>query len=131
MLGLKKHAAAVVVTLVVGMSGSGLAAAGVEVGPNLQVNDPQQALPNDFPTRSAISLTASRDGQRLLVGFEDYRGLCGPPANAPCPPESPTGFTGFAFSADGGRSWTDGGAVAPVGDATTAGHPSVDVMTLE
>src|SRR5919106_3039347 len=98
MLSWQKHAAAVAVTLVAGMSGSGFAAEGTEVGPNIQVNDPQQALPNDFPTRSSISLGVSRDGQRLLVGFEDYRGLCGPPANAPCPPESPSGFSGFGFS---------------------------------
>jgi hypothetical protein len=126
----KKHAAAAIVTLIVGLSGNGLAADSLEVGPNLQVNDPQQALPNDFPTRSTISLGASGDGQRLLVGFEDYRGLCGPPANAPCPPESPSGFSGFGFSTDGGRSWTDGGAIGPVGNATMAGHPSIDVLTL-
>lgn len=129
MLGLK-HAAAVVITLVVGASGSGLAAVSPEVGPNVQVNDPQQALPNDFPTRSTISIASSGDGQKLLVGFEDYRGLCGPPFNAPCPPESPSGLSGFSFSTDGGRSWTDGGAIGPVGNAETAGHPWIDVMTL-
>jgi hypothetical protein len=130
MSGLQKHAAAVIITLVAGMSGSGFAADHPQVGPNIQINDPQQVRPNDFPTRTTISLAASSDGQRLLVGFEDYRGLCGPPANAACPPESPSGLSGFGFSTDRGRSWTDGGAIGPVGNATTAGHSAVDVLTL-
>ncbi len=138
MPGLKKHAAVAVIILVAGMSGSILAAEGhgghdghgQDVGPNIQVNDPQQLPPNDFPTRSTISLATSGDGQRLLVGFEDYRGLCGPPFNNPaCTPENPSGLSGFSFSTDGGTSWTDAGAIAPIGTQVAVGHPAVDVMT--
>ncbi|HEY2737566.1 MAG TPA: hypothetical protein VGK45_04125, partial [Thermoanaerobaculia bacterium] len=138
MPGLKKHVAAVVIVLVAGMSGSVLSANGhdghdghdQDVGPNIQVNDPQQLPPNDFPTRSTISLATSGDGQRLLVGFEDYRGLCGPPFNNPaCTPENPSGLSGFSFSTDGGTSWTDAGAIAPIGTQVAVGHPAVDVMT--
>jgi hypothetical protein len=132
MLGVqKKYVGAVVVTLLAGTSGVGLAADHPEVGPNIQVNDPQQVFPNGFPTRSTISLGVSGDGEKLLVGFEDFSGLCGPPLNFACPPESPSGLSGFGFSVDGGHSWTDGGSIGPIGNAKTAGHPSIDVMTRE
>jgi hypothetical protein len=127
MAGFQKHVA-VMMALVAGISGGSLAADSLKVGPNIQINDPQQALPNDYPTRNTVSIAASESGQRVLLGFEDYRGLCGPPFNVACPPEVPSGLSGFGFSTDGGRSWTDGGALAPVGNARTAGHPSVDVM---
>lgn len=132
MPGLKRQAAVVVMIGIAGMSGGVLAAVGhdsPQVGPNVQVNDPQQLPPNDFPTRSTISLGASGDGQRLLAGFEDYRGLCGAPFNNPaCTPENPSGLSGFSFSTDGGNSWTDAGAIAPIGTAVAVGHPAVDVM---
>ena len=104
MIILQKHTAAIVLTLAASIGGSSLAASGIEVGPNIQVNSPQQNYPHDFPTRSTISITVSSDGQRLLAGFEDYQGLCGPPAGGACPVEDPSGLSGFSFSADGGRT---------------------------
>jgi len=97
-----------------------------KVGPNIQVNDPQQLPPNDWPNRNTPSLGVSEDGQRLLAVFEDFQGFCGPPSNQACPAPNPNGLTGFAYSSDGGATWTDGGALAPIGLATTAGHPWAD-----
>lgn len=129
MVGLKRLSVAVLcpsVLLLAGMTATALAANGPQVGPNVQVNDPQQLFPAGFQTRSTTTLGASEDGQRLLAGWEDFRGLCGPPSNQACPPESPAGLSGFGFSVDGGLTWTDGGAVPPVGTKLTAGHPWID-----
>lgn len=114
MLGLKRLSVAVVsqaVLLVAGMTATALAANSPQVGPNVQVNDPQQLFPIGFQTCSTTTLGASEDGQRLLAGWEDFRGLCGPPSNQACPPENPAGLSGFGYSVDGGLTWTDGGAV--------------------
>jgi len=63
--------------------------------------------------RSETTITASVDGQFLLAGFNDAQGFCGPPFRAHCKPEHPPGLSGFAFSLDGGLTWTDGGAPNP------------------
>ena len=99
---------------------------GPEVGPNVQVNDPQQLLPNDFPGRNTTTLAASEDSQELLAGWDDLQGFCGPPNNRVCPAPNPPGLSGYAFSTDGGQTWTDGGTLATFGPAQTAGHPWVD-----
>jgi hypothetical protein len=99
---------------------------GPEVGINVQVNDPQQLPPNDWPNRNTPSLATSEDGRKLVAVFEDFQGFCGPPNNRPCPAPATPGATGFAFSTDGGDTWTDGGTLPPIGDATTIGHPWVD-----
>jgi len=105
---------------------AGAQAGGPEVGPNIQVNDAQQLPPNDWPNRNTPSLAASEDGQRLVAVFEDFQGFCGFPNNRPCPAPVPPGLTGFAFSTDGGATWTDGGTLPTIGDATTVGHPWID-----
>jgi hypothetical protein len=102
------------------------AAGGPEVGPNIQVNDPQQTFPDDLPSRNTTTLAASDDGRNLLGGWDDFQGFCGPPTNRPCTPQDPPGLAGFAFSTDRGLTWTDGGSPDPIGDAQTAGHPWVD-----
>lgn len=109
-----------------GMASAAHAANGPEVGPNIQVNDPQQLPPNDWPNRNTPSLAVSEDGLRLVAVFEDFQGFCGPPNNRPCPAPVPPGLTGFAFSTDGGETWTDGGTLPPIGVATAAGHPWID-----
>lgn len=97
-----------------------------EVGPNVQVNDPQSPAAADFPGRNTTTLAASEDSQELLAGWDDLQGFCGPPNNRPCPAPVPPGLSGFGFSTDGGLTWTDGGAPSPIGNAQTAGHPWVD-----
>jgi hypothetical protein len=97
-----------------------------EVFGNVRVNAPQQAFPADNPSRNSTTIAASDDGQSLLVGFEDLQGACGNPLGLACPPETPPGMSGWAFSTDGGKSWTDGGSLFALGSAITAGHPWVD-----
>lgn len=72
------------------------------VGPNVQVNAPQQAFPNGLLGRSETTIAASNSGKLLLAGFNDAQGFCGPPFGAPCTPENPPGLSGFSFSTDGG-----------------------------
>jgi hypothetical protein len=111
--------------LVMSAGGAG-AAESPRVTGNVPVNAPQQLFPNDNPTRSTSSITSDVDGRLLLVAFEDLQGLCGPPANLACPPENPPGLSAYAFSTNGGSTWTDGGFPFALGNAITAGHPWVD-----
>jgi len=97
---------------------------------NFQVNAPQQAFPNGLLGRSETTIAASGDGRYLLAGFNDAQGFCGPPFGASCTAESPPGLSGFGFSSDGGRTWTDGGApdpaLSPAGNVYTRGDPWMD-----
>jgi hypothetical protein len=104
------------------------AGGGPKVSPNVQVNDPQQLFPKDLPSRNTTTLAVSADGFNLLAGWDDFQGFCGAPTNLACPPQSPPGLSGFAFSTDGGNSWTDGGSPEPIGNppAYTAGHSWAD-----
>lgn len=101
-----------------------------KVGPNVQVNAPQQAFPHGLLGRSETTIAASNSGKLLVAGFNDAQGFCGPPFGAPCTPESPAGLSGFSFSTDGGLTWTDGGApdpaLSPGGNVFTRGDPWMD-----
>ncbi len=116
-----------VAACLVGVTVGSLAAAPVpQVTTNIPVNAPQQLFPKDNPTRSTSSITASVDGRRVLVGFEDLQGLCGTPGGLKCPPENPPGYSSYSFSTDGGTTWTDAGSPFALNGKTTAGHPWVD-----
>lgn len=98
------------------------------VGPNTQVNGPQSFFPNGLIGRSETSIAVARNGEYLVVGWNDADGFCGPPFGAPCTPPPVPGLSGYGWSADGGQTWTDGGAPFLVGGAAvTRGDPSVDV----
>ena len=101
-----------------------------QVGPNVQVNAPQQPFPDGLLGRSETTIAASNSGKLLLAGFNDAQGFCGPPFGAACTPESPAGLSGFSFSTDGGLTWTDGGApdpaLSPGGNVFTRGDPWMD-----
>jgi len=99
------------------------------VGPNVRVNAPQQPFPNGLLGRSETTIAATGDGQHLLAGFNDAQGFCGPPFGSACTPESPAGLSGFAFSTDGGLTWTDGGAPDPAvfNNVFTRGDPWMDL----
>lgn len=98
------------------------------VGPNVQANAPQQPFPNGLLGRSETTIAATGDGQLVLTGFNDAQGFCGPPFGVACTPESPAGLSGFAFSTDGGATFTDGGAPDPAlfSNVFTRGDPWMD-----
>lgn len=95
------------------------------VGPNVRANGTQQALPNGLLGRSETTSAASTDGQFVVVGFNDAQGFCGPPFGAACTPETPPGLSGYAYSSDGGLTFTDGGSPDPAvfGNVFTRGDP--------
>jgi hypothetical protein len=100
------------------------------VGPNLRANAAQLPLPDGLLGRSETTVAATSDAQSIIVGFNDAQGFCGAPFGAPCTPESPAGLSGFAFSTDGGLTFTDGGApdpaLSPGGNVFTRGDPWLD-----
>jgi hypothetical protein len=80
------------------------------VGTNVQVNDPQLAFPNGLLGRSETTLATNAGGLRIVVGWNDAEGFCGPPFNFGCPPPTTPGAIGYGVSTDGGRTFTDHGA---------------------
>lgn len=111
------------------------------VGPNVQVNDPQLPFPNGLLGRSETTLAATAGGLRIVVGWNDAEGFCGPPFDLACPDPAVPGTTGFGVSVDGGATWEDLGAPptgtrigigpGPAGTSAsgvyvTAGDPSLD-----
>lgn len=96
------------------------------VGPNVQTNAPQQGFPHGLFGRSETSVASTADGQNVVVGFNDAQGFCGAPFGVACTPESPPGLSGYAFSTNGGLTWTDGGAPPNFNNVFTRGDPWLD-----
>lgn len=102
------------------------------IGPNVVANAPQAASPNGLLGRSETTIAATDDGQFLVAGWNDAQGFCGrpfgtvPPDPNACTPQSPPGLSGYAFSTDGGLTWTDGGAPPVINHVFTRGDPWLD-----
>lgn len=101
-----------------------------EGGPNVMVNAPQEPFPNGLLGRSETTVAASNGGQFVLAGFNDAQGFCDPLFGGGCTNENPPGLSGYAFSTDGGLTWTDGGApdpaLSPGDNVFTRGDPWMD-----
>lgn len=95
------------------------------VGPNVRVNAQQQAFPNGLIGRSETTIASSADGQLIAVGFNNAQGFCGAPFGAACTAPRNPGLSGFAFSTDGGATFTDRG-VGVFGNVFTRGDPWLD-----
>lgn len=94
------------------------------IGSNVIVNAPQSGPPAGAVGRSETTLTVQ--GQNIVAGWNDAQGFCGPPFGLACTPQSPTGLSGYGYSTDGGRTWTDGGGPEPFGGVLSRGDPWMD-----
>ena len=84
---------------------------------NVQVSEDQDPAANLRSGASELTLASTSDGRRLVAGWNDGIGFAFAPFGAGQPP---LGLSGFGFSSDSGRSWTDGGA-PPIGDRVAFG----------
>lgn len=82
---------------------------GQNVGPNVQVNEPQEPFPNGLLGRSETTIASDPTGLLLLAGWNDAEGFCAKPFNAGCDGDAEPGLSGFGFSSDGGQTWIDAG----------------------
>ena len=81
---------------------------------NVRMNS-AQCVRNSIPCiplgglgRSETTLAATNDGERIVGAWNNADGLLRPPFNDVLP--GAHGVTAYAFSVDGGRTWTDRGA---------------------
>jgi len=74
---------------------------------NVQVNDPQSFFPDGLVGRSETSVVTDQGGQKLIAGWNDADGFCA--LGTPCT-VTQLGLSGFGYSTDGGKTWSDGGA---------------------
>jgi HYDIN/CFA65/VesB-like, Ig-like domain/FlgD Ig-like domain len=81
-------------------------------GSDVLVNDPNAP---DFQSETSIAVA----GQNVVVAYNDVRGFA----------LSPPSVTGFAYSTDGGATFTDGGQLPTTGGGTVYGDPDVKVRT--
>ncbi len=93
------------------------------VGPNVRANAAQVLPGAGLLGRSETTVAATADGLKVVVGFNDAQGFCGPPFGVACTPQTPSGLSGYAFSTDGGLTWTDGGAPPVISNIFTRGDP--------
>jgi len=96
---------------------------GPQVGPNVRVNAAQVLPGAGLLGRSETTIAADATGLDLVAGFNDAQGFCGRPFGAACTPQSPSGLSGYAFSTDGGATWTDGNAPPNFNNVFTRGDP--------
>ncbi len=88
--------------------------------PRMQGN--RQASQNQDPAAvfrsgaSELALAVGGNGSRIVVGWNDGEGF----GFAPFSPGPPLGLSGYAYSSDGGQTFTDGGA-PPMGNAVAFG----------
>jgi hypothetical protein len=99
------------------------------IGDNIIVNAPQVGQFRGLVGRNETSITAH--GQQLVTGWNDAAGFCGVPILTPLPncsdpSQAQNGLSGYGYSTDGGRTWTDGGAPPPFDGIYTSGDPWLD-----
>lgn len=99
--------------------------------PNLRITSAQRGLPDGLLGRTDPAIAASDDGRQILAGWTSADGFCGAPFGANCSPAGGVaggraGLSASASSADGGRTWSDGG-MPPLGaHALARGSPWLD-----
>lgn len=96
------------------------------LGPNVQVNEPQQPFPDGLLGRNNTSIAVANDKRRMVASWNDADGFCGPPLGANCTAPPVPGLSGYGYSSNGGRSWVDAGAPPVYDDAISRGDPWLD-----
>ena len=101
---------------------SGTSAPQIIVGPNIQVNAPQQQLAAGVLRnlgRAETTISVGANGANMVAGWNFAEGFLRAPFTVVNPLPGTPGLSGFGFSTDGGNTWTDGG-VPPLFPATTS-----------
>jgi hypothetical protein len=100
----------------------------IEIGPNVRVNRAQILPGAGLLGRSETTVAADEDGERVIVGFNNAQGFCGEPfgRTPACTPGTPPGLSGYGFSTNGGRAFTDGSAPPVIDHVYTRGDPWLD-----
>jgi hypothetical protein len=96
---------------------SGVVGAAGRPGGNVQVSQDQDPAATLRSGASETTLAVSQDGRLAVAGWNDAEGF----GRAPfVPGQPPLGLSGYGYSSDGGRTWTDGGA-PPSGETVALG----------
>jgi hypothetical protein len=90
-------------------SPSTVASSAVTVGPNVRVNGPQFPAPNGLLGRAETTIAVGQGGSRMVAGWNHADGFLREPFNTNDPLPGNPGLSGYAFSTNGGASWTDAG----------------------
>ncbi len=98
----------------------------IEIGPNVRVNRAQILPGAGLLGRSETTIAADEDGERVVVGYNNAQGFCGEPFGRACTPGNPPGLSGYGFSSNGGRTFTDGSAPQAIDHVYTRGDPWLD-----
>jgi hypothetical protein len=100
----------------------------IEIGPNVRVNRAQILPGAGLLGRSETTIAADEDGENIVVGYNNAQGFCGEPfgRTPACTPGNPPGLSGYAFSINGGRTFTDGSAPPVINHVYTRGDPWLD-----
>src|SRR5216684_4178241 len=98
----------------------------IEIGPNVRVNRAQLLPGAGLLGRSETTVAADEDGEHIVVGFNNAQGFGGEPFGRACTPGNPPGLSGYGFSTDGGRTFTDGSAPPVMDHVYTRGDPWLD-----
>jgi hypothetical protein len=100
-----------------GLDAAAPAAPGFRSSTNVQISQDQDPAAGLRSGASETTVALATDSFRAVAGWNDGEGF----AHAPFTPNTtPLGLSGFGFSRDGGRSWTDGGA-PPIGNKIAFG----------